>query len=102
VPRVQRIGLHRALDGGCDSIDTALPGHAAIAQMLKHGHMVRAHAGRYYTDWSRKIHNGKRDRRAPTNMKIVQKALKAGVKIRFGTEWAHPMERADRGGVDSM
>ena len=47
------IGLHRALDGGCDSIEHGLDlDDAAIAQMLKQGTWYVPTISVYYTDWS--------------------------------------------------
>ena len=47
------IGLHRALDGGCDSIEHGLDlDDAAIAQMLKQGTWYVPTLSVYYTDWA--------------------------------------------------
>ncbi len=83
------IGLHRALDGGCDSIEHGLSlDDAAIAQMLKQGTWFVPTLGVYYTDWSpENTLDGKRDRaRANEHEVSFKKALKAGVKIAFGTD----------------
>src|SRR5438270_38980 len=58
------IGLHRALDGGCDSIEHGLSlDDAAIAQMLKQGTWYVPTLGVYYTDCSpENTEDGKRDR----------------------------------------
>src|SRR5262245_21012037 len=83
------IGLHRALDGGCDSIEHGLSlDDAAIAQMLKQGTWLVPTLGVYYTDWSpENTADGKRDRaRANEHEASFKKALKAGVKIAFGTD----------------
>jgi imidazolonepropionase-like amidohydrolase len=83
------IGLHRALDGGCDSIEHGLSlDDAAIAQMLKQGTWLVPTLGVYYTDWSpENTADGKRDRaRANEHEVSFKKALKAGVKIAFGTD----------------
>ena len=93
------IGLHRALDGGCDSIEHGLSlDDAAIAQMLKQGTWYVPTLGVYYTDWSpENTENGKRDRaRANEHEVSFKKALKAGVKIAFGTDmggipWTEPI-----------
>src|SRR5271166_674651 len=46
------IGLHRALDGGCDSIEHGLDlDDAAIAQMLKQGTWYVPSISAYYHDW---------------------------------------------------
>jgi imidazolonepropionase-like amidohydrolase len=93
------IGLHRALDGGCDSIEHGLSlDDAAIAQMLKQGTWYVPTLGVYYTDWSpANTEEGKRDRaRAGEHEVSFKKALKAGVKIAFGTDmggipWTEPI-----------
>lgn len=93
------IGLHRALDGGCDSIEHGLSlDDAAIAQMLKQGTWYVPTLGVYYTDWSpENTEDGKRDRaRANEHEVSFKKALKAGVKIAFGTDmggipWSEPI-----------
>src|SRR5882757_3784425 len=47
------IGLHRALDGGCDSIEHGLDlDDAAISQMLKQGTWYVPTIGAYYNDWA--------------------------------------------------
>ncbi len=93
------IGLHRALDGGCDSIEHGLSlDDAAIVQMLKQGTWYVPTLGVYYTDWSpENTEDGKRDRaRANEHEVSFKKALKAGVKIAFGTDmggipWTEPI-----------
>lgn len=93
------IGLHRALDGGCDSIEHGLAlDDAAIAQMVKQGTWYVPTLGVYYTDWSpENTPEGKRDRaRAGEHEVSFKKALKAGVKIAFGTDmggisWTEPI-----------
>jgi imidazolonepropionase-like amidohydrolase len=93
------IGLHRALDGGCDSIEHGLDlDDAAIAQMLKQGTWYVPTLGVYYTDWSpADTPAGQRDRlRASAHEPSFRRALKAGVKIVFGTDmggipWTEPI-----------
>lgn len=93
------IGLHRSLDGGCDSIEHGLSlDDAAVAQMLKQGTWFVPTLGVYYTDWSpENTPDGKRDRaRANEHEVSFKKALKAGVKIAFGTDmggipWTEPI-----------
>ena len=93
------IGLHRALDGGCDSIEHGLDlDDAAIAQMLKQGTWYVPTLGVYYTDWGPPDSEaGQRDRlRASVHEPSFRKALKAGVKIVFGTDmggipWTEPI-----------
>jgi imidazolonepropionase-like amidohydrolase len=93
------IGLHRALDGGCDSIEHGLDlDDAAIAQMLKQGTWYVPTLSVYYTDWApENSPDGKRDRlRASAHEVSFKKALNAGVKIVFGTDmggipWTEPI-----------
>jgi imidazolonepropionase-like amidohydrolase len=93
------IGLHRALDGGCDSIEHGLDlDDAAIAQMLKQGTWYVPTLSVYYTDWGpADTEAGQRDRlRAAVHEPSFRKALKAGVKIVFGTDmggipWTEPI-----------
>ena len=93
------IGLRRALDGGCDSIEHGLDLHDEdIAQMLKQGTWYVPTLAVYYTDWSPAgTADGERDRkRASLHAISFQKALKAGVKIVFGTDvggipWTEPI-----------
>jgi imidazolonepropionase-like amidohydrolase len=93
------IGLHRALDGGCDSIEHGLDlDDAAIAQMLKQGTWFVPTLTVYYGDWGPEdTEEGRRDReRAHVHEASFKKALKAGVKIAFGTDmggipWSQPI-----------
>jgi imidazolonepropionase-like amidohydrolase len=93
------IGLHRALDGGCDSIEHGLDlDDAAIAQMLKQGTWYVPTLSVYYTDWApADTPAGQRDRlRAAVHEPSFKKAMKAGVKIAFGTDmggipWTEPI-----------
>ncbi len=93
------IGLRRALDGGCDSIEHGLDlDDAAIAQMLKQGTWYVPTLSPYYYDWApADTPNGQRDRlRAAVHEPSFKKALKAGVKIVFGTDmggipWTDPI-----------
>ena len=93
------IGLRRALDGGCDSIEHGLDlDDAAIAQMLKQGTWYVPTLNVYYTDWAPEdTPEGKRDRlRASAHEVSFKKALKAGVKIVYGTDmggipWTEPV-----------
>jgi len=93
------IGLHRALDGGCDTIEHGLDlDDAAIAQMVRQGIWLCPTLSVYYD------HNapadtaaGQRDRkRIQAHEASFQKAMKAGVKIAFGTDaggfdWQEPI-----------
>jgi imidazolonepropionase-like amidohydrolase len=83
------IGLQRALDGGCDSIEHGLElTDANIAQMVRQGTWYCATLSPYYYWWApADTPQGKRDReRAAVHGPSFQKALKAGVKIVFGTD----------------
>lgn len=92
-------GLQRALDGGCDSIEHGLQiSDAQIAQMVKQGTWYCPTVAVYYTDWaSADTPQGQRDRlRASVHEESFRKALKAGVKIVFGTDmggipWTEPI-----------
>jgi len=93
------IGLHRALDGGCDSIEHGLDlDDAAVSQMLKQGTWYVPTISVYYTDWAAADSpTGQRDRlRAALHEPSFKKALKAGVRIVFGTDmggipWTEPI-----------
>ena len=93
------IGLQRALDGGCDSIEHGLQiSDAQIAQMLKQGTWYCPTIAVYYTDWApADTPDGQRDRlRVSVHEESFKKALKAGVKIVFGTDmggipWTEPI-----------
>ena len=92
-------GLHRALDGGCDSIEHGLLlDDAAIAQMKRQGTWYCPTLSVYYTDWSpENTAEGKRDRaRAADHEQSFRKAVQAGLKIVFGTDiggipWTEPI-----------
>jgi imidazolonepropionase-like amidohydrolase len=93
------IGLRRALDGGCDSIEHGLDlDDAAVAQMLRQGTWYVPTLSVYYMDWApADTEAGQRDRlRAAVHEPSFKKALKAGVKIVFGTDmggipWTEPI-----------
>jgi len=93
------IGLQRALDGGCDSIEHGLEiTDAQIAQMAKQGTWYCPTLAPYYGDWApENTAEGARDRkRAEVHGTSVEKAVKAGIKIAYGTdiggiEWTQPM-----------
>jgi len=94
-------GLHRALDGGCDSIEHGLLlDDAAIAQMKRQGTWYCPTLTVYYTDWGpENTPEGKRDRaRASVHEQSFKKAMQAGLKIVFGTDvggfpWTEPIAR---------
>ena len=93
------VGLRRALDGGCDSIEHGLElDDAAVAQMVKQGTWYCPTLGVYYRNWAPEdTPAGRRDRkRAAVHGPSFQKALKAGVRIVFGTDvggfpWSDPI-----------
>jgi len=93
------VGLHRALDGGCDSIEHGLElDDAAIAQMVKQGTWYCPTFSVYYYQWApADTPDGQRDRkRVSAHGDSFRKALKAGVKIAFGTDmggipWTDPI-----------
>jgi imidazolonepropionase-like amidohydrolase len=92
-------GLHRALDGGCDSIEHGLDlDAAAIAQMVKQGTWYCPTLSVYYSHWGAPdTPQGRRDRkRVELHDPSFQNAMKAGVKIVFGTDvggfpWSEPI-----------
>src|SRR5580765_2506939 len=93
------IGLQRALDGGCDSLEHGLElTDAQIAQMIKQGTWyVPTLAVYYYYPDPPDTPSGKRDRkRVAAHGVSFRKALAAGVKIAFGTDvggfpWSDPI-----------
>jgi imidazolonepropionase-like amidohydrolase len=83
------IGLRRALDGGCDSIEHGLDlDDNAITQMLQQGTwLVPTLAVYYYDNEPENTPGGKRDRaRIKAHEASFKKALKLGIKIAFGTD----------------
>jgi imidazolonepropionase-like amidohydrolase len=92
-------GLQRGLDGGCDSIEHGLDiSDAQIAQMARQGTWYCPTLGVYYTDWAAEnTPEGQRDRtRANLHEASFRKALKANLKIVFGTDiggipWQEPI-----------
>ncbi len=93
------IGLRRALDGGCDSIEHGLElDDAAIAQMVRQGTwLCPTLAPYYYHHAAENTPQGRRDRkRVEVHIPSFQKAMRAGVKIAFGTDiggmpWTYAM-----------
>jgi len=93
------IGLHRALDGGCDSIEHGLDlDESALTQMSKQGTWYVPTIAVYYGDWApENTPDGQRDRkRASIHEESFKKALKAHLKIAFGTDiggipWTEPI-----------
>lgn len=92
-------GLQRALDGGCDSIEHGLEmTDAQIEQMVRQGTWYCPTLSPYYDDWApENTPEGQRDRaRARVHETTFRKALKAQVKIVYGTDmggipWQEPM-----------
>jgi len=92
-------GLQRALDGGCDSIEHGLEiSDAQIAQMVRQGTWYCPTLAPYYNDWApADTPEGKRDRaRAALHEVSFVKALRAGVRIVYGTDmggipWDQPL-----------
>jgi len=93
------IGLQRALDGGCDSIEHGLEiSDAQIVQMSKQGTWYCPTLAPYYGDWApENTPGGKRDRaRARVHETSFRKALQAHLKIVYGTDmggipWTEPI-----------
>jgi imidazolonepropionase-like amidohydrolase len=98
------IGLQRALDGGCDSIEHGLEiNDAQIAQMAKQGTWYCPTLSPYYDDWaSADTPAGKRDRaRAMVHETSFRKAMQAHLKIVYGTDmggipWTEPLAQEFR------
>ncbi len=83
------IGLQRALDGGCDTLEHGLElSDEQIQQMLRQGTWYVPTVAVYFKDWDpADTASGQRDRkRTATHEVSFRKALKAGVKIAFGTD----------------
>ncbi len=93
------IGLRRALDGGCDSIEHGLElDEAAVAQMVKQGTWLCPTMAVYYQGWEAEgTPGGKRDRkRVAVHGASLRRAIKAGVNIAFGSDvggfsWNEPI-----------
>jgi imidazolonepropionase-like amidohydrolase len=98
------IGMQRALDGGCDSIEHGLEiTDAQIAQMVRQGTWLCPTISPYYNDWApADTPAGKRDRaRVAVHEITFPKALRAGVKIVYGTDmggipWDQPIAQEFR------
>ena len=94
-------GMKRALDGGCDSIEHGLElDDAAVAQMVKQGTWLCPTLAVYYDFWppegtpAGKIYRKRTEVHGPS----FRRAVKAGVKIAFGTDvggfsWKEPMAK---------
>jgi imidazolonepropionase-like amidohydrolase len=98
------IGMQRALDGGCDSIEHGLEiTDAQMAQMLRQGTWYCPTLSPYYDDWApADTPDGKRDRaRAAVHEIAFRKALQAHLKIVYGTDmggipWTEPLAQEFR------
>jgi imidazolonepropionase-like amidohydrolase len=98
------IGMQRALDGGCDSIEHGLElTDAQIAQMQRQGTWYCPTLEPYYGDWAAAdTPGGKRDRaRAAVHEISFRKAMQAHLKIVFGTDmggiaWTEPIAQEFR------
>src|SRR5262249_18590234 len=92
-------GLQRALDGGCDSIEHGLELTVEqVQQMVRQGTWyVLTLSVYYYDNDPPDTATGKRDRKRVTVHGVsFRKALRAGVKIAFGTDvggfvWSDPI-----------
>jgi imidazolonepropionase-like amidohydrolase len=92
------IGLQRALDGGCDSIEHGLEiTDVQIEQMARQGTWYCPTLAVYYDDWGPPdTATGKRDRvRAQVHEVSFHRALKEHLKIVYGTDiggipWQEP------------
>lgn len=83
------IGMQRALDGGCDSIEHGLDISAAqMEQMKTQGTWYCPTLSVYYLDWaSEDTPEGRRDRtRATVHEATFHRALDAHLKIVYGTD----------------
>ena len=97
-------GLHRALDGGCDSIEHGLDlDDAALRKLAERGTWFVPTLSPYYYYWDpENTPLGRLDRkRVEVHGPSFQKAMKAGVKIAFGTDaggfpWSEPMAQEFR------
>jgi len=98
------IGMQRALDGGCDSIEHGLEiTDAQMAQMARQGTWYCPTLSPYYEDWAPPdTPEGKRDRaRAAVHEITFRKALQAHLKIVYGTDtggmpWMEPLAQEFR------
>ncbi|HVS90330.1 MAG TPA: amidohydrolase family protein [Candidatus Acidoferrum sp.] len=98
------IGMQRALDGGCDSIEHGLEiTDGQMAQMARQGTWYCPTLSPYYDDWApADTPDGKRDRaRAAVHEITFRKALQAHLKIVYGTDmggipWTEPLAQEFR------
>jgi len=102
LPRLRGIGLHRALDGGCDSIEHGLDlDDAAIAQMLKQGTWYVPTISAYYTIGPPPI--PRRTARPPAGFlarAVIQESAQGKRKDRLRNRHGRiPWTRAHRAGI---
>ena len=98
------IGMQRALDGACDSIEHGLEiTDAQIGQMQRQGTWYCPTLSPYYHDWApADTAAGKRDRaRAMLHETTFRKAMRAHLKIVYGTDmggipWTGPLAQEFR------
>ena len=99
------IGLQRALDGGCDSIEHGLQiTDAQIAQMVKQGTWYCPTLAVYYHDWApADTTDGQaRPQTGRRSWSLFQQGAKGGVKIVFGTDMGGiRLDRTHRAGVSA-
>jgi imidazolonepropionase-like amidohydrolase len=102
------VGMQRALDGGCDSIEHGLEiTDAQMAQMTRQGTWYCPTLSAYYEDWApADTPAGKRDRaRAAVHEITFKKALQTHLKIVYGTDtggmpWTEPLAQEFKRMVD--
>jgi len=95
------IGMRRALDGRCDSIEHGLDlTDEDVAQMVRQGTWLCPTMMPYFYEWAPEgTPAGDKDRkRAEVHGPSLRKAVKAGVKIAFGTDagsfsWDEPLAK---------
>ncbi|MCI0356591.1 MAG: amidohydrolase family protein, partial [Acidobacteria bacterium] len=97
-------GLHRALDGGCDSLEHGLElTDADVRKMAERGVWYVPTLSAYYYYWDpENTPLGRLDRkRAELHGPSFQRAMRAGVKIAFGSDvggfpWTEPIAQEFR------
>jgi imidazolonepropionase-like amidohydrolase len=95
------IGMRRALDGGCDSIEHGLDlTDEDVAQMVKQGTWLCPTMMPYYYEWAPEgtAANARDRKRVEVHGPSLRRAAKAGVKIAFGTDagsfsWDEPLAK---------
>jgi imidazolonepropionase-like amidohydrolase len=95
------VGMRRALDGKCDSIEHGLDlTDQDVAQMVRQGTWLCPTMMPYFYEWAPEgTPAGAKDRkRAEVHGPSLRRAVKAGVKIAFGTDagsfpWSEPLAK---------